>query len=194
LLEGNWTLDVRLPAINHRVLGKEVAISTANKAVTVLFDSFKLPNLFKTGESLTCLIYLEIDPMILNLTQHAATQDQLEAGVVDLVGFYKDKLVKALTFTTLPSAAEIQAAAEQIASLARFFANQEHLHGHPPSSCATAMIGGAPFLMGMLEEALHSQGFAPVYAFSVRESVENTDANGVVTKTAMFKHCGFVTV
>jgi hypothetical protein len=55
------------------------------------------------------------------------------------------------------------------------------------------MIGGAPFLMGPLETALRARGFSPVYAFSVRESVERTTATGAVEKTATFRHAGFVT-
>ena len=55
-----------------------------------------------------------------------------------------------------------------------------------------AMIGGAPYLMAELEKELWRLGIEPVYAFSRRESVESTDAEGNVTKTAIFKHIGFV--
>ena len=130
--------------------------------------------------------------MILNLTQHRATPDQQEAGVVELEGFYKEELVKFLNFNTLPSRAEVLKAAEGIAALARLYGNQYHLHNH--HGVVHAMIGGAPFLMGALENALMSQDVVPMYAFSVRESVESISDNGVVTKTAVFKHLGFVEV
>ena len=55
-----------------------------------------------------------------------------------------------------------------------------------------AMIGGAPFLMGPLERALISRGIFPAYAFSRREVVEKATADGEVTKTAVFRHEGFV--
>ena len=55
-----------------------------------------------------------------------------------------------------------------------------------------AMIGGAPYLMAELEKELWYRGIEPVYAFTKRESVETTDENGNVTKTAVFKHAGFV--
>ena len=54
------------------------------------------------------------------------------------------------------------------------------------------MIGGAPFLMGPLEAALLKDNRVPVYAFSVRESVEAPQADGSVRKANVFRHGGFV--
>jgi hypothetical protein len=54
------------------------------------------------------------------------------------------------------------------------------------------MIGGAPYLMAPLERSLRSVGVYPVYAFSVRESVEQTAPDGTVRKTNVFRHAGFV--
>lgn len=62
------------------------------------------------------------------------------------------------------------------------------------SGCKEAMIGGAPFFMSTLESALKSAGITPVYAFSVRDSVEKPDGNCGVTKTNVFRHVGFVGV
>jgi hypothetical protein len=53
------------------------------------------------------------------------------------------------------------------------------------------MIGGAPFLMAHLQYDLFEKRIKPLYAFSVRESVENTLPDGRVIKTAAFKHLGF---
>jgi hypothetical protein len=46
--------------------------------------------------------------VILNLTQHNASAEQIEAGVVDLPPSYREKLVELLTFNELPSADEVK--------------------------------------------------------------------------------------
>ena len=43
-----------------------------------------------------------------------------------------------------------------------------------------------------LEAALRQQGFTPLYAFSVRESADQTQPDGSVRKVAVFRHVGFV--
>jgi len=53
------------------------------------------------------------------------------------------------------------------------------------------MIGGAPFFMSYLEEALRYRGLTPVYAFSQRESVEQVIDDKTV-KTSVFVHKGFI--
>ena len=118
--------------------------------------------------------------MILNLTQHPASQEQLAAGVVDLDGPLHDELISALTFERLPSRQDVADAAERIARLTAGINPHE------------AMIGGAPWLMAPLEEALFGRGISPLYAFSVRESVEVVQPDGSVRKTAVFRHAGFV--
>lgn len=128
--------------------------------------------------------------VILNLTQHQATPAQVEAGVTDITSWYREALVKALTFDTMPTRAEVLGRGDRIAALAKLYASQIHVHGH--KAMRKVMIGGAPFLMGALENALLAQDLLPIYAFSVRESVESTDSAGVVTKTGVFKHLGFV--
>ena len=116
---------------------------------------------------------------ILNLTQHAASADQITAGVVEPA----DKaLVQALiTFDELPSAKELAAKAEALAQMAAY------------DGYAEVMIGGAPFFMAPLEKALHERGIKPLYAFSRRESVEEHQADGSVKKSAVFRHVGWVT-
>jgi len=116
---------------------------------------------------------------ILNLTQHAASPAQLEAGVIDLMGELREEALRHLTFDTLPTGSDIVRKARCLAAIAS--------HLRVPS----AMIGGAPYLMGPLEAALNAVGVKPLYAFSVRESVENTLPDGKVVKTAVFRHLGF---
>lgn len=115
---------------------------------------------------------------ILNLTQHPATAEQAAQGVVEPVD--KTVVQRRLTFETLPSKEAIATAASELAALAK------------ASGMRTAMIGGAPFFMPALDSALRGVGVEPVYAFSVRESAEQTMPDGSVRKVNVFKHVGFV--
>lgn len=122
--------------------------------------------------------------MILNLTQHAATAEQIAQGVVDLNPHHGElaMLKNLLTFESLPTAEEVYDRADAIADLAQsYFVD-------------CAMIGGALYLMGALERALNKRGIKPVYAFSERVSVEQTQADGSVRKVNVFKHVGLVEV
>ena len=114
---------------------------------------------------------------ILNLTQHSATAEQVTAGVVAPVNHGAVKVL--LDFQTLPSVADVWQRAVQLAQLAK------------ASGASHAMIGGAPFLMKELEFQLLAVSVSPLYAFSVRESVESTQPDGSVVKTAVFRHVGF---
>ena len=120
---------------------------------------------------------------IINLTQHKATQDQKDAGVVDLPDKLRDQLVELLTFDDLPDSHEVINRANKIAWMIDHFVK---------SKPTAAMIGGAPFLMPVLDKALRNYGHTPLYAFSKRESVEKTNPDGTVVKTSVFKHAGFV--
>lgn len=122
--------------------------------------------------------------MILNLTQHPATAEQLAAGVEDAA--FADTLAALLTFDTLPSAAEITLRAQEISAAAEITLRGE--------DSMFAMIGGAPFLMSALENALIERDITPMYAFSVRESAEQTMPDGTVRKSNVFKHLGFVQI
>ena len=117
---------------------------------------------------------------IINLTQHVATADQKKAGVFEPI--YKKTVQSSLTFETIPSVGEMEGIAEFLADIA----HQENAD--------SAMIGGAPFFMSALERALAGVNITPVYAFSVRESVETVSDDGTVTKINVFKHVGFVEV
>lgn len=136
----------------------------------------------------------------MNLTQHAATADQLAAGVFDLPAPARADLQALLTFGDLPDGPEIRARAEQIAGLAALHASAEDRaddDGALPSGdtggfALHAMIGGALWLMAPLAAALREHGIEPVFAFSVRETEEQKQADGSVRKVAVFRHAGFV--
>ena len=121
--------------------------------------------------------------MIINLTQHAVTPEQLAAGVIDMEKeIDRAFLSKLLTFEELPDQAEMRLRARAITVLAVVSA----------PACDTAMIGGAPWLMAPLERALRQASITPVYAFSVRESTEQVQPDGSARKVARFRHAGFV--
>ena len=115
---------------------------------------------------------------ILNLTQHAATADQIASGVVEPEN--KKLVQKLITFDELPDAAEMEYRARSLAIVAEGY--------------EAAMIGGAPYFMSALERALAAAGVKPVYAFSKRESVDEKQADGSIKKIQLFRHTGFVIV
>ena len=128
--------------------------------------------------------------MILNLTQHKATPEQIAQGVVDASPEAQLFIAELLTFDEIPSKEDITARAEDLAEFAAMYdlSQDDNSDGVYPSS---AMIGGAPFLMSALEKELTNRGVTPLYAFSKRESVEKLE-NGKVVKTNVFKHIGLV--
>jgi len=117
---------------------------------------------------------------ILNLTLHEATQDQLDAGVVDLSDFGRRVLANTLTFDKLPDYGTLKTSAETVAMFAA------------GTGIKSAMIGGAPYFMPYLERALWAAGVRPLYAFSTRESIEEHQPDGSVIKKNTFKHLGFI--
>lgn len=128
--------------------------------------------------------------MIINMTQHTATPDQIADGVVDLPEQERAALADALTFGNLPSSDEILDRAEWIAELAihNGLGGDDGDDPHPDQ----AMIGGAPWLMGPLCAELLQRGITPVFAFSVRETQEAQQPDGSVRKLNVFRHAGFV--
>lgn len=113
---------------------------------------------------------------IINLTQHATTTEQFEAGVVPCND--QEELKRLLTFNGVPSRTTLQQRAESVAKMAQAYTR--------------AMIGGAPFFMATLEKELIRRGIAPMYAFSMRETAEEVQADGSMKKTSVFKHKGWV--
>jgi len=123
----------------------------------------------------------------LNLTQHQCTSEQAAEGLLGITGEDLNSLRQLLTFETLPTKQEIEHRARLIALLATRYSTIKN-------RVERAMIGGAPFLMSALEAALLDVGIEPFYAFSKRESFEETQLDGSVKKVNIFKHCGFVQV
>ena len=129
-----------------------------------------------------------------NLTQHDTTPEQRADGVADRL--HPGLLSDLLTFDKLPSPEGIDARAEAIARHAVSVYERWEIpagtRDYDASDWPQAMIGGAPFLMAALERALIRYRICPVYAFSVRESVEAPQSDGSVRKVAIFRHLGLV--
>ena len=105
----------------------------------------------------------------LNLTQHATTKEQQEAGIVEPSPEVKAKIRELITFNERPTESELFERAEQVAALI-------------PEEYNGAMIGGASYFQGYLESAIARRNMEPVYAFSQRRVVLNPDG----TKTTQF--------
>ena len=147
--------------------------------------------------------------VILNLTQHPASAEQKEAGVIDLTPDFQRKLKELLTFEQLPTCEKIKYRVSGICELVVDFC----LHPNSPIKDEVRnlildkdgevdevefkkldlkfMIGGAPFLMGPLESELSYMGKV-YYAFSKRVVEETTGPDGSVVKKTIFRHEGFV--
>lgn len=119
--------------------------------------------------------------MLLNMTQHDATPEQKADGVVDIPDMEVRKLVRrVLTFEELPTQAQIEERAELLATVVQELGYR------------AALIGGAPYLMPELEQALTRHGILPCYSFSIRESTEKVSAGGNVRKITVFRHLGLI--
>ena len=136
---------------------------------------------------------MSLNNIIINLTQYAATGEQLDAGVVDLRDVEAEALLALLTFDALPSAAEIAARAELLAGLAEMN-GLGWPEGDDPFPIAAMIGGGAPYLMAPLEQALLTRGITPVYAFYTSETEEQLQPDGSVCQEAIFRHAGFVRI
>jgi len=128
---------------------------------------------------------------ILNLTQHQATADQIAQGVIDLSPEGRSFISEWLTFVSVPNSNDLRRMAELLTNVA---AGDSMAVPESTEPYQYAMIGGAPYLMSALENALIERGITPMYAFSVRESAEVTLPDGTVRKTNVFKHAGWVQI
>lgn len=160
--------------------------------------------------------------IIVNLTQHDATAEQVAAGVVECVD--RERVARMLTFNEIPDSEDIESRVDVLVyeacmslshavhrlAQARVEAElgpepkslQERFHERryhrreelerELTATGAVMLGGAPFLMAPLERAFVEAGWRVLYAFSRRESVEEPQPDGSVRKTAVFKHIGFV--
>ena len=121
--------------------------------------------------------------MILNLTQHNATKDQQDAGIIDMPVEFQVALKGLLTFPTQYTRDDLEYRALQIHELVRDFCgtSKEVLEG--------VMIGGMPSFMPVLESVLISKGIKVGYACTERKSVDK-EVDGKIIKTAVFVHAG----
>lgn len=120
---------------------------------------------------------------ILNLTQHQATQEQIEAGVVQ-PAHSQEEIINLLTYISLPSDEEIKDKVDALVKIAVQLCKEQ--------DCVRVLLGGAPYILGYLEFCLTIKGLRPVYAFTTRVSEEETLPTGEVVKVSKFKHLGFV--
>lgn len=126
--------------------------------------------------------------IIINLTQHVPTDDQLAAGAVNLPDEKWKEVKDLLTFTSIPRGGDQLGRAMAIAQIVSDYCQtlgDEEVE-------FSAMIGGAPFFMPVLERTLGLSGIKPLYAFSQRVVVEVPQEDGSVKKDAIFKHVGWV--
>ena len=137
--------------------------------------------------------------LLVNLTQHTLTKEQFSHKGENLVeitfkpynGTSKgtgDYVKHLLNFTSLPTKEDIISRATALADYAEGLLNQ----AKNDNDKLFALVGGPPYLMGALETALKERGIQPLYAYSQRESVETINSDGSVTKTAIFKHIGYI--
>ena len=146
---------------------------------------------------------------IINLTQHNATPEQITAGVIDASGLRKAAIATFLTFEKIPNKIVLNMRARALVDLALEWIREREIAAcgsDSPCHCLDCeasfdaymmekrpevMIGGAPYFMRPLENALRFAGFSPLYSFSVRKSQEQ-EKEGKVIKIVVFKHLGFV--
>ena len=118
--------------------------------------------------------------ILINLTQHNLTQEQLK-DAVEVGNDVRDEVIKLITFNGLPTAGVIKDNASRLAEICR------DMHA------SHAVIGGAPYFMGPLEQALRKVGIVPLYAFTERVALEVTNPEtGEVTKTSKFNFAGWI--
>jgi len=119
--------------------------------------------------------------MTINLTQHAASPAQRDAGVVDLPPGDQAALRDLLTFEELPSISDMQLRARKITRLI-------------PTGVTRAMIGGAPWFLPYLAGVLRNvrPDVTCVMSFSRRESADRIMPDGSTRKVSVFRHIGFI--
>lgn len=122
---------------------------------------------------------------IINLTQHPASQEQLDQGVFDLPDDERNTLSGLLTFEQAPQASSMARRARALVELAWDALGAEVAH-------PGAMIGGAPYFMATLERALMEADIRPMYSFTRREVEETQMPDGTTRKVAVFRHLDFV--
>lgn len=127
--------------------------------------------------------------MILNLTQHNVTADQIDAGISDLPALYQDFLKKKLTFPVNYDKEMLVRRAEAIANIVNDYVEDTLFNTGVAPQIDGVMIGGMPSFMPVLESVLISKGIKVGYACTERKSVDK-EVDGKIIKTAVFVHAG----
>ena len=127
--------------------------------------------------------------MILNLTQHNATKDQIDAGINDLPELYQDFLKKKLTFPVQYDKEMLVSRANTIAKIVEDFIQDTIFNTGVAPEVEGVMIGGMPSFMPVLEATLVSKGIRVGYACTERQSIDK-EIDGKIVKTAVFVHAG----
>jgi hypothetical protein len=150
---------------------------------------------------------------MLNLTQDAPTQAQIEAGVdgrsqriADLLTVGADVLTaeEELRAQHLDSRVEsilseiyprlIEMTAGRALLVTEYARDGQRLRAWNRSRepLCQALVGGAPYLVDRLVRRLKELGVEPVYALTERVSKETVGPDNTVTKIQVFEHLGFI--
>ena len=121
---------------------------------------------------------------MLNITQHTATKEQVEDGVIDPAQEVKVQIQKLITFDQ-----SVMKEPEQLWNRAKALVG---LVKRTYPEINRVMVGGALYFMPALVKELKEQGFEVFFSYTDRVSSEVHNADGSVTKTLVFKHLGFV--
>jgi len=147
--------------------------------------------------------------MILNLTQHAATPEQLDQGLVDytnreslkalltiperaltnfnwiLEDILDNKVKNLVTIAETYQAEAVDTIPDDVRGMRRLNTIRDALR-------LRVLVGGAPILMERLIPALKREGCIPVHALSARVVEEVPQSDGTVKKVSTFKHIRFM--
>ena len=150
---------------------------------------------------------------MLNLTQHAPTASQAEAGVeprsqriADLLTVGADVLtadeelraqlldskVESILGEIYPRLSEMTAGRALLVTEAARDGRMLDAWNLSREPLCQAMVGGAPYLTDRLVRRLKEMGVEPVYALTERVAKETVNPDGSVTKTQVFEHLGFI--
>ena len=150
-------------------------------------------------------VVVKHEGIVFNATQHLATPDQQQVGVVNLEGELLEQLKSTLTFEATYTKEDLVKAAGKVECILwrawniYCFKLSKNIHPqdeiglencwyHTPKKC---MIGGMPSFMPILEKVLKEAGWEIGYACSERVSVDQHMPDGSVRKVNSFKHVGF---
>lgn len=114
------------------------------------------------------------------MTQHALTPAQMQNNLCEFPEAQRNAIREALTIEQLPDRAELQQRAEKLAEQAAV------------CGARAVMIGGAPYLMPLLVQALRARRIRIFCSFSPRRSIERRRADGSVEKSAVFCYEGLI--